>query len=104
LRQKLKNISVSDFSWRDALANQVISDDSDLVKNLGKSAYQSFMKPMQNMQPIMPEIIQERCNSFVENFTIESSDGLLPKLSHNKTWKESEEVLVEITGEILNTL
>ncbi|CAI2187005.1 17691_t:CDS:2, partial [Funneliformis geosporum] len=24
LRQKLKNISVSDFSWRDALANQVI--------------------------------------------------------------------------------
>jgi hypothetical protein len=104
LRQKLKNISVLDFSWRDALANQVINDDSDLIKNLGKSAYQSFMKLIQNMQLIIPEIIQEKCNSLVEKFTIERSDELLPKLSHNKTWKESEEVLVEITGEILNTL
>ncbi|CAI2195951.1 13882_t:CDS:2, partial [Funneliformis geosporum] len=88
----------------DALANQVISDDSDLVKDLGKSAYQSFMKPIQNMQPIIPKIIQEKCNSFVEKFTIERSDELLPKISHNKIWKESEEVLVKITGEILNTL
>ncbi|CAI2195746.1 12640_t:CDS:2, partial [Funneliformis geosporum] len=59
LCQKLKNIFVSDFSWKDVLANQVISDNSDLVKNLGKSAYQSFMKLIQNMQLIMPEIIQE---------------------------------------------
>ena len=37
--KKLKNISISDLLWRDAIANQVINDDSDLVKNLGKSAH-----------------------------------------------------------------
>ncbi len=92
------------MSWRDAIANQVISDDSDLVKNLGKSAHQSFMKPLLNMQPVVSEIIQEKCDSFVENFSIVNLNELLLKLLHNKTWKESEENLMEISGEILNTL
>ena len=92
------------MSWRDAIANQIISDDSDLVKNLGKSAHQSFMKPLLNMQPVVPEIIQEKCDSFVENFSIDNLNELPLKLLHNKTWKESEEDLVEISGEILNTL
>lgn len=62
------------------------------------------MKPLQNMKLVIPEIIQEKCNEFVENFSIEILDELPQKLSHNKTWKEPEEVLVEITEEILNTL
>ncbi|CAG8520809.1 13246_t:CDS:2 [Gigaspora rosea] len=62
------------------------------------------MKPLENMKPVIPEIVQEKCNEFVENFSIEILDELSQKLSHNKTWKKPEEVLVEITEEILNTL
>ncbi len=62
------------------------------------------MKPLLNMQPVVPEIIQEKCDSFVENFSIDNLNELPLKLLHNKTWKESEEDLVEISGEILNTL
>ncbi|KAF0389157.1 hypothetical protein F8M41_010960 [Gigaspora margarita] len=106
LQQGLKDISISDLTWRDPIASQVISDRSNLVKDLKKtnpSAYKSFMKPLQNMKLVIPEIIQEKCNEFVENFSIEILDELPQKLSHNKTWKEPEEVLVEITEEILNT-
>ncbi|CAI2193242.1 8035_t:CDS:2, partial [Funneliformis geosporum] len=53
---------------------------------------------------LVPGIIQEKCDFFVENFSIDNLNELPPKLSHNKTWKESEEDLVEISGEILNTL
>ncbi|CAG8746043.1 8158_t:CDS:2, partial [Ambispora leptoticha] len=82
LQQGLKDISISDLTWRDPIASQ----------------------PLQNMKPVIPEIIQEKCNEFVGNFSIEILDELPHKLSHNKTWKEPEEVLVEITKEILNTL
>ncbi|CAG8810861.1 29350_t:CDS:2, partial [Gigaspora margarita] len=81
LQQGLKDISISDLTWRDPIASQ----------------------PLQNMKLVIPEIIQEKCNEFVENFSIEILDELPQKLSHNKTWKEPEEVLVEITEEILNT-
>ncbi|CAG8792714.1 5857_t:CDS:2 [Racocetra persica] len=62
------------------------------------------MKPLQDMKPVIPGIIQEECNELVEIFSIEILDELPQKLSQNKTWKELEEVLVEITKGILNTL
>ncbi|CAI2186888.1 4177_t:CDS:2, partial [Funneliformis geosporum] len=107
LKKKLVESTTShaeEIHKKDAIANQVISNDSDLVKNLEKSAHQSFMKLLLNIQPVVSEIIQEKCDSFVENFSINNLNELLLKLSHNKTWKESEEDLVEISGEILNTL
>ncbi|RIA94188.1 hypothetical protein C1645_818478 [Glomus cerebriforme] len=104
MHQMVEKISLSDLSWKDAVTNQVVSDDSDLVKKLGKSTYQSFMKPIQCMQPLIPKTINEKCISFAKNFSIEDLDELPLKLSHDKTWKETEEVLTEITGEILDTL
>ncbi|CAG8541467.1 970_t:CDS:2 [Funneliformis caledonium] len=63
------------------LTGSTTSHVEEILKNLEKSAHQSFMKPLLNIQPVVSEIIQEKCDSF----------------------KESEEDLVEISGEILNT-
>ena len=62
------------------------------------------MKPTQNMQINVPDIIKEKCNEFVENFCMESSVSLPEKLKHNNTWKETHDELAEVTDDILNTL
>lgn len=104
IRQTLEDISISDLSWRDAIASQVISDDTVIVRNLDGSAQQSFMKLAQNMQLHVPDIIQKKCNEFVENFTSESLDGLPEKHKHNNTWIESPDELAGVADDILNTL
>jgi hypothetical protein len=100
----LENINPPGLTWRDAIASQVISDDTDMVKDLDGYSRHSFMKPAQNMQTNMPDIIKEKCNEFVENFSMESSASLPEKLKHNNTWKESHVKLAKIADGILNTL
>ena len=39
----VNRVSISDLTWKDPLANQVISDDSDLVKKLPERLKESFM-------------------------------------------------------------
>ena len=62
------------------------------------------MKPAQRMQPTPPPIIQEKCNSFIEHFSIENVDEFPQKLTNTGTWKETEDELVQITEEILDIL
>ena len=88
----------------DPLGSQVVSDDADIVKELDKTEYDSFMEPAGKMKAIVPDMIQAKCNEFVENFCCRDLDTLPEKLSHDNTWKESEEDLVKIADEILNTL
>jgi hypothetical protein len=39
----VNEVSVSELTWKDPLANQVISDDSDLVEKLPERLKESFM-------------------------------------------------------------
>ncbi|CAB4433933.1 unnamed protein product [Rhizophagus irregularis] len=52
----------------------------------------------------LPNIIQEECNQFLNDFKEKNLNLLCNKYKHNNTWIESNEKLCEITKEILNTL
>ncbi|CAG8593837.1 8803_t:CDS:2, partial [Diversispora eburnea] len=64
----LNNISESDLTWREPLANQVLSDESNLIQNLSGSAKNSFMRPSHKMCVQLPSNIQDMCTDFVKNF------------------------------------
>ncbi|CAJ0645625.1 8567_t:CDS:2 [Entrophospora sp. SA101] len=100
----LIEISDSDLTWRDPIASQVISDDSNLVKELEGPVHLSFMRPAQHLQLVMPDVIRNKCTEFVENFSNDDLNGLSLKYRHNNTWKELEEDLVGIVEEILRAL
>ncbi|CAB5121908.1 unnamed protein product [Rhizophagus irregularis] len=105
IRLDLEHIDIDKLTWRDPIASQVISDDSDMIKNLSIEAYQSFMKLAKQMQvDSLPNIIQEECNQFLNDFKEKNLNLLCNKYKHNNTWIESNEKLCEITKEILNTL
>ncbi|RHZ77626.1 hypothetical protein Glove_174g208 [Diversispora epigaea] len=105
LFSSINKVSISELTWEDPLASQVISDDSDLVLNLPIQLRDSFMKPVRQMvPPFLPPIIQEKCNEFVENFIGRGIDSLSRKLVHNGKWKESNEELAEVASRILGTL
>ncbi|CAG8509297.1 9790_t:CDS:2, partial [Acaulospora morrowiae] len=100
----VSNIPISTLTWRDPLGSQVISDKSDVVKNLPKNLRDSFMKPVREMVPqSLPSIIENTCDEFVKKFV--SRNNRLPQaLLHDGTWKESDEKLVEVANGILETL
>ncbi|CAG8708524.1 8238_t:CDS:2, partial [Ambispora leptoticha] len=75
---------VEELFWEDPLACQVLSDDSDLVKNLPKNLKKSFMKIAQDFK--------------------RRDERSKPKWTHDKTWKESEEGTACVVKEILNVL
>ncbi|RHZ43982.1 hypothetical protein Glove_784g14 [Diversispora epigaea] len=105
LFSSINKVSISELTWEDPLASQVISDDSNLVLNLPIQLRDSFMKPVRQMvPPFLPPIIQEKCNEFVENFIGRGIDSLSRKLVHNGKWKESNEELAEVASRILGTL
>ncbi|PKY55501.1 hypothetical protein RhiirA4_448407 [Rhizophagus irregularis] len=104
IRLDLEHIDIDKLTWRDPIASQVISDDSDMIKNLSIGAYQFFMKLAKQMQvDSLPNIIQEECNQFLNDFKEKNLNLLCNKYKHNNTWIESNEKLCEITKEILNT-
>ncbi|CAB5392099.1 unnamed protein product [Rhizophagus irregularis] len=101
----LENIDINKLTWKNPIASQVISDDSDIIKNSLIGAYQFFMKLAKQMQiDSLPNIIQEECNQFLNDFKEENLNLLCNKYKYNNTWIESNEKLCEITKEILNTL
>ncbi|CAB5371502.1 unnamed protein product [Rhizophagus irregularis] len=101
----LENIDINKLTWKNPIASQVISDDSDIIKNLLIGVYQFFMKLAKQMQiDSLPNIIQEECNQFLNDFKEENLNLLCNKYKYNNTWIESNEKLCEITKEILNTL
>ncbi|CAG8787192.1 17802_t:CDS:2, partial [Cetraspora pellucida] len=59
---------VEELSWKDPLASQVISDESDIVKNLPMDIKKGFNKISRNMVPAQRPIVQELCREFIEDF------------------------------------
>ena len=45
LKQSLAGIASSDLTWRDPEASMVLSDNSDIVKNLGSRQKNIFIEP-----------------------------------------------------------
>ena len=43
LYQNVKNIPITNLTWKDPLASRVISDDSIVVEKLSPKQYQNFM-------------------------------------------------------------
>ncbi|CAG8468870.1 7449_t:CDS:2, partial [Dentiscutata heterogama] len=64
----VNKICVEELSWEDPMASQVISDNSDLVKNLFRNLKKGFMKIAHNMVPNPRSILQEICMKFIEDF------------------------------------
>ncbi|CAG8750143.1 34214_t:CDS:2, partial [Racocetra persica] len=93
---------VEELSWKDPLASQVISDESDIVKNLPRDIKKGFNKISRNMVPAQRPIVQELCREFIEDFRCD--EKLKPKWTHNKSWKESEETTSCVVKEILSIL
>ncbi|RHZ81530.1 hypothetical protein Glove_119g17 [Diversispora epigaea] len=106
LFSSINKVSISELTWEDPLASQVISDDSDLVLNLPIQLRDSFMVKTSTADgtPFLPPVIQEKCNEFVENFIGRGIDSLSRKLVHNGKWKELNEELAEVASRILGTL
>ncbi|RHZ43485.1 hypothetical protein Glove_1066g3 [Diversispora epigaea] len=100
--QKVKN---SELTWKDPLANQIITDDSGLVRQLSPTLRYSFMELARQMTPVsLPSIIQRKCNEFVSTFNENPAVELPRRIMHNGVWKESEHRLAEVTNRILDTL
>jgi hypothetical protein len=82
----------------------VLSDNSDIVKNLGSRQKNIFMEPRENMKCVLPDSVITRCINFVEVFNDVKNARSMKNILHNKKWKESETDLVKITERILGIM
>ena len=92
------------LNWDNPLANQIIDDESDLVKGLSDGSKKTFLKPGRRMIPLNFPAIKEMCKKFLTNFNKHQPETIPKLLKHDATWKESIEVRREIISEILNTI
>ena len=104
LRQTLENVDVSNLTWRDLEASMVISDDSFMVKNLGRRQKSTFLEPRENMKCGIPDSVTTKCNEFISNFNNSNTSWVMRNTSHDKMWKEDESTIIKITERILGTL
>ncbi|CAJ0907528.1 11647_t:CDS:2 [Entrophospora sp. SA101] len=88
LYKTLKDVSYRDLTWKDPLASQVISDNSNIVQKLAEDEYNNFMKPALQMVPPTIPVVQEMCTKFVTNF-VEPREYTIAELTHDGAWKES---------------
>ena len=82
----------------------VLSDNSDIVKNLGSRQKNIFMKPRGNMKRALPDSVVSKCVNFVEVFNNTKNARFMKNILHNKKWKESETDLVKIIEHILDIM
>ncbi|RHZ54743.1 hypothetical protein Glove_423g95 [Diversispora epigaea] len=105
LYSDINNITISELSWKDPLASQVISDDSRLVQQLPGHLRHTFMKPVRQMVPTaLPLIVQRKCDEFVSTFIENRVFDLPQKLLHDGMWKETDIELSYTAKRILDTL
>ncbi|CAG8461134.1 8587_t:CDS:2, partial [Scutellospora calospora] len=57
-----------------------------------------------NMKSAVPELVIAKCNEFVGSFNNSVTSQATRNIFHDKTWKESDGKLLEITERILNIL
>jgi hypothetical protein len=99
----INKININNLTWKDPIANRIISDDSIEVKNLSNKQHDQFMQPKIQMIFNLPDLIKNQCNKFVKNYT--TSQYIIPEyLSHNKQWKENGQTLKKITESIFDIL
>ena len=82
----------------------VLSDNSDIVKNLGSRQKNIFMEPRENMKCALPDSVVAKCVNFVKVFNNTKNARSMKNILHNKKWKESETDLVKITERILGIM
>ena len=84
LKQNLANITSSDLTWKDPKASIVLSDDSDIVKNLGRRQKTIFIEPRENMKCGLPDSVVIKCDRFVENFNNPDVSRIIRNEFHDK--------------------
>ena len=100
----MANITSSDLTWKDPEASMVLSDDSDIVKNLGRRQKNIFIEPRENMKCELPDSVVVKCDRFVKDFNNSSVSRIMRNEFHDKRWKESETELVKVVERILGIL
>ncbi|CAG8781358.1 9017_t:CDS:2, partial [Gigaspora rosea] len=101
----LNKIPISELTWDNPLASQVISYDSKLVHRLSDKQKKKFMKLAEKMVPLtIPSSVYRECNKLAINFSPRNELSLSYGLSHDGTWKESDNKLKEIAVKILDML
>ncbi|CAG8476034.1 5413_t:CDS:2 [Paraglomus occultum] len=70
LKQILMNTRPSSLTWKDPEASMVLSDTSDIVKNLGRRQRSTFLEPKENMKCVVQESVIRKCDEFY-GFAIE---------------------------------
>ncbi|CAG8799686.1 11283_t:CDS:2, partial [Dentiscutata erythropus] len=105
LFSSLRNVDISALTWKDFLANQIISDDSILLQQLTPQSQEDFMELKRKMSPPpLPPKIRRKCSEFVVAFNENHQVELTQRIKHDGTWKESEKQLAKVTDRILDTL
>ena len=75
------------------------------MEQLTPEAKRFFIEPVQKMKiENFPNIIQNKCDEFVKTFKYPKLNSLNVNFNYNSDFKESDEILLEITKEILYTL
>ena len=85
-------------------ANMILSDDSGLIKILGRRQKKVFLEPRENMKCGILESVARRCDKFVGRFNNSNTSQATRNIFHNEKWKESEHKLVETSERILGAL
>nr|CAG8523892.1 9084_t:CDS:2 [Entrophospora candida] len=94
---------ISELTWEDPLASQVISGNSKLVHQLSGHLQYTFVKPPRLMvPPTLPLIVQNKCSDYVASFIEDRMIAPPRKLSHDGTWKESDSELTNVVERILD--
>ncbi|RHZ79482.1 hypothetical protein Glove_144g54 [Diversispora epigaea] len=97
-------LNVSELTWRDPIASTVLSDDSEIIKNLSHRQRRTFMEPRENMKCEVPRLISSRVDEFVENFDEIDNPNHIKNIVHDKLWKEDEFELLKTAERILGVL
>lgn len=84
LKQNLANITPSDLIWKDPEGSMVLSDDSDIVKNLGRRQKNIFIESRENMKCELPNLVVIKCDRFVKDFNNSSVSRIMRNEFHDK--------------------
>ena len=82
----------------------VLSDNSDIVKNLGHRQKNIFMEPRESMKCTLSDSVVIKCATFVENSYNSNALRIMKNIFHDKKWKENETNLNKITERILGMM
>ncbi|UZO03971.1 uncharacterized protein OCT59_024370 [Rhizophagus irregularis] len=104
LKKTVENIVLSDLTWRDPVANMVLSDNSYIVTGLHRKLKPIFMEPCNKMKCTPPKLVVKKCEDFLENFEVLSTHKIVENAKHDNKWKEDDSDLLKITGRILDVL